>query len=85
MHNDFIPCPYPPLPTCPYPPTGAEIGDIFISTAKVHHDRRIPIPGFDAYGVGSVPSVPTPRLLASMPSLKTGVVSTGNSLDYTDK
>jgi Phosphorylase superfamily len=31
---------------------GAEIGDVFVSTAIQNHDRRIPLPGFDKYGVG---------------------------------
>jgi hypothetical protein len=26
---------------------GAGIGDVFVSTGKMHHDRRIPLPGFD--------------------------------------
>lgn len=26
---------------------GASIGDVFVSTGKMHHDRRIPLPGFD--------------------------------------
>lgn len=26
---------------------GAGIGDVFVSTGKLHHDRRIPLPGFD--------------------------------------
>jgi hypothetical protein len=26
---------------------GAAIGDVFVSTGKMHHDRRIPLPGFD--------------------------------------
>lgn len=25
---------------------GAEIGDVFFTTASAHHDRRIPIPNF---------------------------------------
>eukprot|EP00798_Chlamydomonas_sp_ICE-L_P020726 gene20726-27541_t len=63
---------------------GAAIGDIFISSSLVHHDRRIPIPGFDAYGVGHAEAVPTPKLQASL-GFKQGVVSSGNSLDYTEK
>ena len=31
---------------------GAEIGDVFVTTAVAHHDRRIPIPQFTEYGVG---------------------------------
>jgi hypothetical protein len=26
---------------------GACIGNVFVSTGKIHHDRRIPLPGFD--------------------------------------
>jgi hypothetical protein len=26
---------------------GAGVGDVFVSTGKMHHDRRIPLPGFD--------------------------------------
>jgi 5'-methylthioadenosine nucleosidase len=30
---------------------GAEIASIFVSTACMYHDRRIPLPGFDVFGV----------------------------------
>lgn len=60
---------------------GAAIADVFVSTATVNHDRRIPIPGFDAYGVGRFDALPVPGLLAAL-GLKAGVVSSGNSLDY---
>ncbi|KIY93858.1 5'-methylthioadenosine nucleosidase [Monoraphidium neglectum] len=63
---------------------GAAIGDVFVSTGKLHHDRRIPLPGFDKYGIGFIESLPTPNLQAAL-GLKAGVVSTGDSLDYTDK
>lgn len=63
---------------------GAEIGDVFIGTAMVYHDRRIPIPGFDQYGLGMTDAVPTPHLKAAL-GLKNGVVSSGNSLDYCDE
>ena len=61
---------------------GAAIADVFISTATVNHDRRIPIPGFDVYGVGKFDALPVPNLVKEL-NLKTGVVSSGNSLDYT--
>lgn len=63
---------------------GASIGDIFISTSTMNHDRRIPLPMFDVYGVGCEASTPTEKLVAAL-GLKQGVVSSGNSLDYTDK
>jgi hypothetical protein len=105
---------------------------VFVSTGKLHHDRRIPLPGFDKarggparapacalaagmprpahtrethmhartrarphhargarritpppqYGVGYVESPPTPNLQAEL-GLKPGVVTSGDSLDYT--
>jgi 5'-methylthioadenosine nucleosidase len=36
---------------------GAEIGNVYLTTAVAHHDRRIPIPGFVDYGVGKVESL----------------------------
>ena len=63
---------------------GGAIGDAYISTACKNHDRRIPIPGFQEYGVGSYVSHPTKNLVESL-GLKTGIVSSGNSLDCTDK
>jgi 5'-methylthioadenosine nucleosidase len=61
---------------------GAAIADVFLSTAMVNHDRRIPIPGFDLYGVGRYEALPTPALRAAL-GLKAGLVSSGNSLDFT--
>ncbi|PSC71393.1 Ribosome production factor 1 isoform A [Micractinium conductrix] len=61
---------------------GAAIADVFVSTGMVNHDRRIPIPGFDKYGVGAFDALPTPQLQKAL-GLKAGVVTSGNSLDYT--
>ncbi|KAJ6707974.1 5'-METHYLTHIOADENOSINE/S-ADENOSYLHOMOCYSTEINE NUCLEOSIDASE 1 [Salix viminalis] len=44
------------------------------------HDRRIPIPVFDLYGVGLRQSFSTPNLLKEL-NLKAGKLSTGDSLD----
>lgn len=63
---------------------GAVIGDVFVSSATMNNDRRIPLPGFDHYGIGHVHSVPTPNMQAAL-GLKSSIVSSGNSLDYTDK
>ena len=63
---------------------GASIGDAFISTMCRHHDRRIPIPGWDDYAHGHHPTLNVPNLIRTL-GFKQGVVSTGNSLDYTDK
>jgi nucleoside phosphorylase len=63
---------------------GACIGDVYVSgDVFVHHDRRIDIPGFDAYGVGRYPSADTIGLAESL-GLKRGVVTTSNSLDESD-
>eukprot|EP01025_Chloroclados_australasicus_P051608 TRINITY_DN6016_c0_g1_i1.p2 TRINITY_DN6016_c0_g1~~TRINITY_DN6016_c0_g1_i1.p2 ORF type:complete len:281 (-),score=35.35 TRINITY_DN6016_c0_g1_i1:974-1714(-) len=63
---------------------GATIGDVFLSTSFQNHDRRIPIPGFDKYGIGHMPAYPCPNMVKSL-GLKEGRVSSSNSLDYTDK
>ena len=34
---------------------GAEIGTVYLSAAFKYHDRRIPLPGYDAYGIGDSP------------------------------
>jgi 5'-methylthioadenosine nucleosidase len=60
---------------------GAAIGDVYLSGDRfVFHDRRIDLPGFDAYGVGSWPGVDTSGLAARL-GLKRGVVTTSDSLD----
>lgn len=63
---------------------GGAVGDVYISTILKHHDRRIPIPGFTEYGTGTHTSIECPKLVEFL-SCKTGVVSTGNSLDHTAK
>lgn len=63
---------------------GASIADIFVATATLNHDRRIPIPGFDAYGVGKNYTVPAPAMRKFL-GFSCGVVSSGNSLDYTQE
>lgn len=64
---------------------GGNIGDVYLSYPMIcYHDRRIPLPGFDAYGVGSYYCFDT-REIANSLGLKTGVVSTGSSLDYIQK
>jgi len=60
---------------------GAEIGDVYCATAFANHDRRIPLPKFDGYGVWKCDAHPAPRMVEEL-GLKTGAVSTGNSLDW---
>lgn len=63
---------------------GAALGEIFVSSGTINHDRRIQISGSDKYGLGKLSSPPCPALIAAL-GLKLGVVSSGNSLDYTDQ
>ena len=63
---------------------GAAIGDVFLSTKTVFHDRRIPEGdgSFEEYGFGHFRSPPLAGL-AEAAGLKQGVVSTADSLDHT--
>jgi 5'-methylthioadenosine nucleosidase len=63
----------------------AAVGDVYLSNPYIcYHDRRINIPKFVEYGIGFYPSIPTIRMAKEL-GLRTGVISTGNSLDYTEK
>jgi len=62
---------------------GLEIGEAVISRDSLKfHDRRIPLAGFDAYGIGSYPCADMAQMAESL-GLKTKGISTGNSLDMT--
>lgn len=62
---------------------GGAIGDVYLGEeAVVFHDRRIPLPRYEAMGHGHYP-VECDRELAARLGLKVGVVSTGDSLDCT--
>ena len=63
---------------------GAAIGNVFLTTAVAHHDRRIPIPEFQGYGIGRLESVMAHKL-ADAHGYKMGVCTTGNSLDATEE
>jgi len=62
---------------------GAEIGDVFLTTAVANHDRRIPIPDFVPYGIGKIESTNVSNL-ASEIDAKLGICTTSNSLDKHD-
>jgi 5'-methylthioadenosine nucleosidase len=64
---------------------GAAIGDVFLTSAAAHHDRRIPIPDFVPYGIGRLQSTVGAEKLAAHHDFKLGVCTTGNSLDKTDE
>jgi 5'-methylthioadenosine/S-adenosylhomocysteine nucleosidase len=62
---------------------GSEIGDVYVSNRYIrYHDRRIPLPGFDRYGIGNYPCVNASKLATEL-GMKLANVSTGNSLDIT--
>lgn len=56
------------------------IGRVHLVDRAFHHDRRIPLPGFEAYGMGPEPLYGTPDL-ASAFGVGIATISTGNSLD----
>ena len=58
---------------------GAEVGSIYLgSKAFLFHDHRVPLPGFDAFGVGRIPAR-YPEVLLKVLDAEPGVVSTGDS------
>ncbi|KAL1215704.1 5'-methylthioadenosine/S-adenosylhomocysteine nucleosidase [Cardamine amara subsp. amara] len=59
---------------------GASIGDVYIVSTVAFHDRRIPVPVLDLYGVGMRNAFPTPNLIKEL-NLKVGRLSTGDSMD----
>lgn len=61
---------------------GAGIGDVYVASEIAFHDRRIPIPVFDLYGVGLRCGCSTPNLVKEL-DFKVGKLSTGDSLDMT--
>jgi len=62
---------------------GADIGDVYLASDQaVFHDRRIPLPIFDEYGIGRYALFDNYNLAEKL-QLKKGIISTGNSLDYT--
>jgi 5'-methylthioadenosine nucleosidase len=61
---------------------GGRVGDVYLSTKCVYHNRRIPAGAdYEEYGFGHFRSPPLP-LLAAKCGLKMGVVSTSDSLDF---
>jgi len=63
---------------------GGAIGDVYVSDGcVVHHDRRIALDGFREYGIGAYPVLPARQMAAAL-GLKTGIVTTSNSLDEND-
>ena len=63
---------------------GGVIGDVYLASGICHHDRRIPLPGFDNYGFGSHCAAKSINLAKHL-ECKVGVCTTSNSLDHTEK
>nr|CAB3469220.1 unnamed protein product [Digitaria exilis] len=59
---------------------GACVKDVFLASDVAFHDRRIPIPVFDMYGVGARKTLAAPNILKEL-NFKLGKLSTGDSLD----
>lgn len=64
---------------------GCTIGDVYLGSGIFcFHDRRIPLPGFEQYGMGRYACYDTSGIAAEL-QMKTGIISTGNSLDLQGK
>lgn len=60
---------------------GAKIGDVYLSEDVFrYHDHRIPLPGFEDFGIGHYPCMDTTEIAEQL-GLKRGRVSSGDSLD----
>jgi nucleoside phosphorylase len=60
-----------------------EIGRVHLVDRAFHHDRRIPLPGFESYGIGPEPLHHT-TALAEACGVSVATISTGNALDTLD-
>lgn len=64
---------------------GAEIGTVYASGKHfVFHDRIVPLPGFSEAAVGCYPALNVNQLAQDL-GLKTGVISSGSSLEKNPK
>ena len=62
---------------------GGAVGDLYVAAGHaLYHDRRIPIPNFQLQAQGRWPVHPAPALREVL-GAKHGIVTTGNSLDFT--
>jgi 5'-methylthioadenosine nucleosidase len=59
---------------------GGRIGAVYLADRVVFHDRRIAIPGWDAYGLGDYPVLDLATIACEL-GFETGTVTTGNALD----
>ena len=58
---------------------GADVGSLYVADRGIlFHDHRIPLPGWEAFGVGRIPAGVTDSLVEVLGAIR-GVVSTGDS------
>ncbi len=64
---------------------GAQIGKVYLShNCFFFHDHRIPIKGWDQFGLGSYPSLDVGSIALKL-NLERANISSGNSLDFTQE
>ena len=64
--------------------SGAKIGDVYLSNGVFRfHDRIIPLPGYQEYGIGSYPSLDVSRVAVDT-GLRMGEVTTGDSFEASE-
>ena len=64
---------------------GARVGSVYVGTdAFLFHDHWIPLPRFDAFGVGRIPARP-PKEVVDLLDAEPGVVSSGDSFDTNER
>src|SRR5262249_57607380 len=64
---------------------GATVGDVYVSGGPFRfHDHRIPLGAFAQYGRGDFRGVDVTALATKL-GLKTGGISSGSSLDHTER
>lgn len=64
---------------------GAKIGTVYVSNERfVYHDRHVPIPGFCQSAIGNYPATKVSKLVKDL-CLEQGIISTGSSLEKSEK
>jgi 5'-methylthioadenosine nucleosidase len=62
---------------------GASIGAVYVGGGDfLFHDRRIPLPKFDAFGIGRIPAIVDEAMRMAL-GAESGVISTGDSFEPT--
>ncbi|MEM9079358.1 MAG: hypothetical protein AAGC74_01560 [Verrucomicrobiota bacterium] len=64
----------------------AEIAQAYLIHPTIFsHDHRVPLPGFELFGLGAHPAPDFIPSLSEKLNLPTAILSSGNSLDHTDR